>query len=293
MYKTSPKGYKFLSSIFALPSRYTLNSLLNRIPFKPGVNTHIEENLKFQATKLHNNNKKCILIFDEMSLSAGLKYDKKHDMIFGLQKTEPNTTQQPKFSNHVLVFMLRGIVKKWKQPYAYYFYNSTTKTSDLVSYLKIVITSVNKTGLNIVATVCDQGGPNRAAINFLMTETRNRYSVYSVLNKEKTNLGFEIEGKEIIPIYDPPHLLKGIRNNLFTKDVIFTLDGTTYTASWDHIVAVYEHDKQNEEFELRTVVKLNDNHINIERSKMKVSNAAQVFSHKVASIMKLVSDSAM
>jgi len=136
--------------------------------------------------------------------------------------------------------MLRSIVKKWKQPYAYYFCNSTTKTSDLVSYLKTVITSVNKTGLNIVATVCDQGGPNRAAINFLMTETLNRYAV---LNKEKTNLGFEIEGKEIIPIYHPPHLLKGIRNNLFTKDVIFTLDGTTYTASWDHIVAVYEHDK--------------------------------------------------
>jgi len=106
-------------------------------------------------------------------------------------------------------------------------------------------------------------------------------------------LGFEIEGKEIIPIYDPPHLPKGIRNNLFTKDIIFTLDGTTYTASWDHIVAVYEHDKQNEEFELKTLVKLNNNHINIERSKMKVSNAAQVFSYKVASIIKLVSNSGM
>jgi len=66
--------------------------------------------------------------------------------------------------------MLRGLVKKWKQPYAYYFCNSTTKTSDLVSYLKIVISSVNKTGIDIVATVCDQGGPNRAAINCLMTE---------------------------------------------------------------------------------------------------------------------------
>ncbi|CAI6377802.1 unnamed protein product [Macrosiphum euphorbiae] len=57
-------------------------------------------------------------------------------------------------------------------------------------------------------------------------------------------------------------------------------------------VAMYEFDKKNEEFELRTLVKLNDNHINIARSKMKVSNAAQVFSHKVASTMKLVSDNA-
>ena len=106
-------------------------------------------------------------------------------------------------------------------------------------------------------------------------------------------MGFDIDGEEIIPIYDPPHLLKGIRNNLYTKDVTFTMDGTTYRASWDHIVAMYEHGKKNEEFELRTLVKLNDNHINIERNKMKVANAAQVFSHKVASIMKLVSDNGM
>lgn len=288
LYKTSPKGYRFLSSIFALPSRSTLNSMLTRIPFKPGINVHIEENLKYQTTKLQNMNKKCILIFDEMSLSAALKYDKEHDMVFGLQKTWDS--EQLNFSNHVLVFMLRGIVKKWKQPYAYYFCTSTTKTSDLVSYIKSVIRSVYKTGLTIVVTVCDQGGTNRAAINYLMSETRRSYAV---LNKEKRNLGFEIDGQEIIPIYDPPHLLKGIRNNLYTKDVIFTLNETTYRASWDHIVAMYEYDKKNEEFELRSLVKLTDTHINIERNKMKVANAAQVFSHTVASIMKLVSDNGM
>lgn len=68
------------------------------------------------------------------------------------------------------------------------------------------------------------------------------------------------------------------------------MDGNTYTASWNHIV--YEFDKKNEEFELRTLVKLNNNHIN-NLSKIKVSNAAQIFSHKVASIMKLVSDNGM
>lgn len=71
------------------------------------------------------------------------------------------------------------------------------------------------------------------------------------------------------------------------------IDNITYKVSWSHIVAMYDYDKKNEEFELRTLVKLNDNHINIERSKMKVSNAAQVFSHKVASTMKLVSDNGM
>lgn len=116
---------------------------------------------------------------------------------------------------------------------------------------------------------------------------------YAELGKEYTNVGFEIDDKEIIPIYDPPHLLKCTRNNLYLKDLIFEMDNTTYKASWDHIVAMHEYDKRNEEFELRTLVKINDNHINIEKSKMKVSNAAQIFSHKVASTMKLMSDYGM
>jgi len=33
------------------------------------------------------------------------------------------------------------------------------QTVDLVSYLKCIFRSVNKTGLKIVATVCDQGEP--------------------------------------------------------------------------------------------------------------------------------------
>jgi len=147
--------------------------------------------------------------------------------------------------------------------FAYYYSTSTIQTIDLVSYLKYIVRSVNKTGFKIVATVCDQGGTNRTAINYFMSET---YKNYTERNLEKTNLGYEIDGQEIIPNFDPPHLLKCIRNNLFNKDVIFDMDGNTFTASWDHIVAMYEFDKKNEEFELRTLLKLNDNHINIAKS---------------------------
>lgn len=37
-------------------------------------------------------------------------------MIFGLNHNDISDDQ--KFADHVLVFMLRGIAKKWKQPYA-------------------------------------------------------------------------------------------------------------------------------------------------------------------------------
>ncbi|KAF0720942.1 Uncharacterized protein FWK35_00019205, partial [Aphis craccivora] len=76
------------------------------------------------------------------------------------------------------------------------------------------------------------------------------YAYYFCTNTTKTSdlvncleTVIKIDGKEVIPVYEPLHLLKGIRNNLYNKDLIFTMDGTTYTASWEHIVAVYEHDK--------------------------------------------------
>lgn len=117
IYKTSPKAYSFLSNIFALPVESTLNSLLSKIPFKPGVNTHIENNIRHQVSKLKPIDRTCVLMFDEMSLEPGLKYDKKNDLMLGFEYFGNYVTD--KFANHVLVFMLKGICKKWKQPIAF------------------------------------------------------------------------------------------------------------------------------------------------------------------------------
>jgi len=70
------------------------------------------------------------------------------------------------------------------------------------------------TGLKIVATVCDQGATNVAVINKLKDET-NRYCMHQ--NVENRYFGFLIEDVEIVSIFDPPHLLKCIRNNLMTN----------------------------------------------------------------------------
>lgn len=51
---------------------------------------------------------------------------------------------------------------------------------------------------------------------------------------------FEIDGKEIIPLYDPPHLIKGIRDNLLSKDLKFIIDKKEKLAKWDHILKLYD-----------------------------------------------------
>uniref|UniRef100_A0A2S2PJV7 Transposable element P transposase-like RNase H domain-containing protein n=1 Tax=Schizaphis graminum TaxID=13262 RepID=A0A2S2PJV7_SCHGA len=88
IFKNSPNGYRFLSTIFSLPSKKTLNNLLNRVPFEAGINDHIIKNLAHQASKLKPNNRLCSLVFDEMAIDPSLTYSQKNDLIFGFEFLE-------------------------------------------------------------------------------------------------------------------------------------------------------------------------------------------------------------
>lgn len=84
IYKQGPKNYRLLEKIFALPSKYTLKKLLEKIPLKCGLNPCIMENLKKRVEKLHPLDRYCTLIFDEMSTSPQLQYNPKLDQIEGI-----------------------------------------------------------------------------------------------------------------------------------------------------------------------------------------------------------------
>lgn len=92
----------------------------------------------------------------------------------------------------------------------------------------------------------------------------------------------------MIPLYDPPHLIKGIRNNLVTKKLKFIMNGVEKTANWEHIVQLY---KENPAFQgIRLMPKLTERHVIPSKiSKMKVKCATQVFSRTVAAYMGYLS----
>jgi len=94
----------------------------------------------------------------------------------------------------------------------------------MISCINEVLESVLRTGLKIVATVCDQGSTNRSEINQLIKKNQK-----SAINNHK--IGFNINNVEIVPFYDVPHLTKSIRKNMLDKDVVFTLDGKEHYAS--------------------------------------------------------------
>nr|CAI5858803.1 unnamed protein product [Callosobruchus analis] len=83
-----------------------------------------------------------------------------------------------------------------------------------------------RVGLEVIATVCDQGTKNQSAINLLLRETEEHYLRAGTANR---NFGFVINGQEIVPLYD------GCRNNLLTKNLHFRLDGENKVAKWVHL----------------------------------------------------------
>jgi len=88
---------------------------------------------------------------------------------------------------------------------------------------------------------------------------------------------------KLVHIFDVPHLIKCIRNNLITKDLIFCIDGVEKRAKWSHILELYNEDCQ-------MLPRLSDNHVIPEKIlKMKVKCAAQVFSQRVSSTMNFLS----
>lgn len=113
--------------------------------------------------------------------------------------------------------MLRGIRRKWKQPIYYNFVSGSTKRDDLVHILKDVIRKCHSIGLNIVATICDQGSNNQSAIKKLLEETEETYKRRNI---QFLGSHFEIDSRNIIPLFDVPHLFKGIRNNLLKHDLL-------------------------------------------------------------------------
>ncbi|CAB3229520.1 unnamed protein product [Arctia plantaginis] len=60
------------------------------------------------------------------------------------------------------------------------------------------------------------------------------------LNGEHNDGTLEIAGQQLSVVYDPPHLLKGLRNNLLTKDMVFK----GKVASWEDILTVFNADCQ-------------------------------------------------
>lgn len=281
--KASGKAYRLLSKVFSLPSKKTLGNLLNKIPLKPGIQKHLFEALRGICQKMKPIDRNCVLLFDEMSIETFLSYSIRSDEIMGIEDLGGDR-RRAGIADHATVFMIKGLFRQWKQPICYVFTDGPLKSQNLVILIKEIISECNRINLTVTATICDQGNNNQAAINKLLSETEEYCLMNSTPNRY---FGFLVDNREVVPLYDTPHLFKGLRNNLLTKHLHFLYEGKACVAKWRHIEQLYQIDTEDQV--IRVCPKLTDNHVLKEKiRKMKVSYCTQVFSHQVGALLKKI-----
>ena len=204
-----------------------------------------------------------------MSLKCGLVYNPETDTVDGFENF--GAIGKTKYvANHALAFMVRGLSSKWKQPVGYFLSSGTVSADTLQSLVQTCISKLTEIGLNIKVLICDQGSNNRSFL-----ETKLKVSSLCPF--------FVHEDKKIHVMYDPPHLVKNVRNNLMKHDLTFN----GQRVQWQHIVHFYNFDKMSS---VRMAPKLTEKHVNLPPfAAMHVCLATQVFSHSVASGIAVMS----
>lgn len=200
LFYKSPATYNFFKlQNVNLPGTSTIHSWIGQSKFLPGFSkiflNHVQKKFEFKSEK----EKKCTLCFDEMSIKEYLEFSKYYDFIEGFEDLGHLGRTSNK-ATIALVFMTRGIYAPWKIPVAYYLARSAVKHDKLKQLIIHVLETLFETGLCPKLIICDQGSNNQSALKSLNVTENKPY--------------FFINDKKIHAIFDVPHLLKSIRNNL-------------------------------------------------------------------------------
>lgn len=141
-----------------------------------------------------------------MSINECLDYSPQMDIVQGFVDLG-DERRSNLVASQVLVFMIRGATKKWKQIIGYFLTKNSLSWHTLNHLLHSGLRFCNEAGLKVIAIVCDQ-------------ET-SQVRLWRELGISPTR-PFIIDpahGHKISIIPDPPHLLKNLRNNLMKYDI--------------------------------------------------------------------------
>lgn len=151
-------GYKLLlAQNYELPSISLLYKRSASFQFLPGIITEVFELLKIKAQQMQEEERRCVLTLDEMTLKVGYNLDIKSGCCYG-EVTLPGHTGD---ATKALAFMLGGISLHWKQTVAYYYTPNSVDGTVFGPIIKEIITKACEVGLDVRAVVNDMGGANQ------------------------------------------------------------------------------------------------------------------------------------
>ncbi|XP_065342026.1 uncharacterized protein LOC135940864 [Cloeon dipterum] len=244
--------------------------MLEKFDFCPGISWKLTSILMKRVAKLTNIDKLVAISWDETKLKPYLRYIKSNDCITGYADYG-NGNRENKPADSILIFLVKSITpsgKSWKQPLGYHLSSGPVKSNVLKKLIEFWIKFSIAIDLKPIITVCDQSSPN-------VKDLRD-------LGVSEHNPVIKIDSREIITSFDPPHILKCLRN-LFLQHGVWTNKGY---ANPEHIVMLYGIDRQSSP---KFCTKLTDIHLHpFGKQKMKVSVAAELLSYTVGSLLNIL-----
>lgn len=149
------------------------------------------------------------LTFDSMSVQPALRFDQSKDFVVGFEDLRPYRTGCDEVCNLLLVFMLTGNFRSWKLPVAYYLTSHSVTPQILLQILMKTLSDIHSSGIEVTSVVCDMESQQMSCFLTLLK-----------VSPEKPYFKHPITKGNVFALFDMPHILKCIRNNLISYDFV-------------------------------------------------------------------------
>ena len=272
----SHRAYNFLRKIFKLPHESSIKQWTASVNCEPGFLTEVFQDLENQS-KDKPEMLDCALLIDGMSIRKQVTYDQlksKYSGFVDYGNIIPENSEN--LASEALVFMLTGLKSHWKCPVGYFLTDKLNAESQ-ASLIKTGLSLAADHGFRVWSITCDGTSTNLSTLENLGCRFTDKYDTMIVKFKHPTRDYF------VYSTLDACHMLKLARNALGNL-------GSFKTSDWESISWKYITDlsvlQDKEGFTLAN--KLNSEHINWEKHKMKVKLAAQTFSSSVADALEFL-----
>ena len=219
----SSKTYEHLRSegLLPLPHITTLQSMLSGMSCHFGFNEFALNALEKVFAGMPLNKRFVSLMWDEITIAPDLTFNSSTFQFEGFLPTiesflssaeDKDDIQTEKLTDHALVFVIRPYMSSWVLPIAVFPAKNAVSGKDLFKLLMRALIVLEEKGARVLSTVCDGAATNVAVWNSCKVYGRTE-------GKKKINNKIAHPTQTETPVYflrDAPHLMKTIRNHLFT-----------------------------------------------------------------------------
>jgi hypothetical protein len=276
-----------------LPAIRTLQQRVEHISMQPGIQKPIFNLMANKVSSMCEEEKICVLCFDEMSIEPKLEYHPETGSFVGepTLPRNPKIQQQksddtPRLASKALVFNIAGLFSHWKQVVAYHFTDSSVSTAALKQVVLEILHECYVIGLYVKVIVCDMGPCNQGLWSlFDIKCDRN-------VIQNKIPHPF-MPDKSLFFMPDIPHVFKNICNtfvsgkNFVLDDEIVQLFNLESNVNVDPIRDLLDF---QDDHELKLCHKLSEKVLDCSShfNKMNVGNSCNLFDRRLSSALKLL-----